>query len=147
MAETIILKKILMITGSKSDFRYLRELVGLLRRAGVGYDVQAISCHRNLAELVKFLSGDNLKQVEVIVAVARSVANLPAIVAGYTKRMPVVVIGVGLPGSNLAGMDSLLAVNTIPKGVPLLNTGIGEVGLYNAGLAALKILGIEIMDN
>lgn len=131
--------KILILAGSKSDLPKLRTLFRLFRVFGLKSSIEVISSHRNLKKLVSFLSTAS-DEYSVIIAVARSVSNLPAIVAGYLKNTPVTVIGVGLSNGGLKGVDSLLSVNTIPKGVPLLHTGIDQVGLYNAGLSAIRIL-------
>lgn len=131
--------KLLVVTGSKSDFPFLLPLETLLKESSVEYSVETISCHRNLKELPKFLE-EKASNYQVIIAVANAVSNLPAVIAGYLKDSKTIIIGVGLADKGLGGIDSLLAVNTIPKGVPLVNTGIGEVGLHNAGLVAINIL-------
>ncbi|MFC1599039.1 AIR carboxylase family protein [Patescibacteria group bacterium] len=136
--------KVLIVAGSQSDLGDLTEMIEIFKQSGVEYIVSIVSCHRNLRELAvefnkKYFEDNNIK---VIVAIANSVANLPAIIAGYTKKFSVCVIGVGKDNGNLKGLDNLLSVNSIPKGVPLLNSGIGEIGVYNAGLAAVKIISL-----
>jgi phosphoribosylcarboxyaminoimidazole (NCAIR) mutase len=64
---------------------------------------------------------------------------MPAIVAGYLKDSKTVVIGVGLNDKGMNGIDSLLSINTIPKGVPMANTGLGNVGMHNAGMLVAKL--------
>jgi len=134
--------KLLIIVGSKNDVPHLSEAIKILRILKIKPIVSVVSCHRNLPELVKVLDQDKLvkENIKVIIAVARSVSNLPAIIAGYLKKTSISVIGVGLSDKNLNGIDSLLSVNTIPKGVALLNTGINEVGIYNAVIASAKII-------
>jgi len=134
------MNQLLIIMASQTDFKQLSELKNLLNENSIKYKVEAISCHRDLKRLPKFLEKVKSQNYKVIIAVANSVSNLPAMVAGYLKDSLTTVIGVGLDNKGLNGIDSLLAVNTIPKGVPILNTGIGGVGLYNAGLAAIKII-------
>ncbi len=119
----------------------LAEMKKLFKQFGIGYTVEIISSHRNLGKLIKFLDKAKNKY-HVIIGVATSVANLPAIIAGYVKNAPIVVIGVGISKKNLGGIDSLLSVNSIPKGIPILNSGIDEAGLINAGLTAIKILSL-----
>ncbi len=133
---------ILIIVGSKNDIPYLSEAVKVLNSLEIKFIVSVVSCHRNLPELVRILDLDKLKKenIKVIIAVARSVSNLPAIVAGYLNKSSISVIGVGLSDKNLNGIDSLLSVNTVPKGVALLNTGINEIGIYNAIISSAKIL-------
>jgi 5-(carboxyamino)imidazole ribonucleotide mutase len=132
--------KLLLVTGSESDKKHLRELKKLLNESGTQFNEEVISCHRNLSKLPSFIDQAIKKDYSVIIAVANSVSNLPAILAGALKETGILVIGVGLDDKGLNGVDSLLSVNTIPKGVPVVNTGIGKVGLYNAGLAAMEII-------
>lgn len=136
-------KKILIITGSKNDFPHLSEMVNIFRQLEIDFFVRTISCHRNLKELVLYLDQINEEEIGVIIGVSHSVSNLPAIIAGYIKNKTIPVIGVGLGDTKLNGLDSLLSVNSIPKNVPLLNTGIGQVGLYNAVISAARILAMN----
>lgn len=133
------------IIGSKNDQPHLAVAEDIFNSLGVVYKVHVYSCHRNAKQLLNFLdtvrSGKN--KTDLIIAVANSVANLPAIIARYIKDAAIPVIGVGLSGKRLGGADSLLAIATIPKRVPLLNTGIDEVGMYNAALASLNLLAMK----
>jgi 5-(carboxyamino)imidazole ribonucleotide mutase len=134
------MKKVLILTGSESDFTRVTDLSKLLDEASVEYDLKTASCHRDLEklnELIKQLSED---PYIAIIAIANAVSNMPAIVASALKDTKTIVVGVGLDDKGLNGIDSLLSINTIPKGVPLVNTGIGEVGLINAGLFVIKLL-------
>lgn len=131
----------MIITGSKSDFQLLAELEDLFKNSKVDYDIKVASCHRDLDDLQELLK--DLKRrnnYKVVLAIANAVSNMPAIVASYLKDTPIIVIGVGLDNKGLNGLDSLLSVNTIPKGVPLVSTGVGATALYNAGLFAIKLL-------
>jgi len=134
-----------IIIGSKNDRRYLKEAEEIFKSLGVTYKVHVYSCHRNLKKLVDFLDTirSGVNKTEIIVAVANSVANLPAVIAGYLKESGVPVVGVGLSGKRLSGIDSLLSVATIPRRVPLVNAGIDEVGMYNAALACLNFLAMK----
>jgi 5-(carboxyamino)imidazole ribonucleotide mutase len=135
------MKKVLIITGSKSDYPLLEELTKLFDDSGIEFGLRTASCHRDLDGLHKLLN--ELKADEsygAIIAVANAVSNMPSIVASYLIDTDITVIGVGLDNKGMRGIDSLLSINTIPKGVPLANTGIGDVGLYNAGLLAIQIL-------
>lgn len=136
------MKKLLIIVGSKNDLPLLSESKQILKKEKINFDVKVISCHRNVKNLVDELTISKLEKenVGVILALAHSVANLPAIIAGYTKNSPVQVIGVGFPKTDIDSLSSLLSVISIPKGVPLLNAGIGKVGLHNAVLCCIKLL-------
>lgn len=133
--------RVLLLIGSDSDKPLLHDLQQLLVNAGIVHDTKVASCHRSLDALHRILR--QLKHepaYRVVIALANTAANMPAIVAGYLKDSPVVVIGVGRGDSGMNGIDSLLALNTIPAGVPLATTGIGNVGLINTGLLAIKLL-------
>lgn len=133
-------RKVLIITGSKNDRPRLDQALALFDKLGIPYSLNVFSCHRNLRELTNFLKRVRPQEFGAAMGVARSAANLPAVMAGYLKNKFIPVVGVGLSDKKLNGIDSLLSVNTIPKGTPLLNTGIDKIGLYNAALAIAVIL-------
>ncbi len=139
------MKKLLIVIGSKSDLPILIESQKLFKQNGVKYEIKVISSHRNLKKLIKELDPNQLQKenVAIVLAIAHSVANLPAIIAGYLRESDVHVIGVGNTKSDANDIESLLSVISIPKGVPLLNSGIGKVGLYNATLSCIKILRLQ----
>lgn len=134
-----------IILGSKNDWKYLNEAENIFKELRLPYKIHVYSCHRNLKQLTDFLGTIKSKKnkTDVIIAIANSVANLPAVVAGYLRESAIPVIGVGLSGGRMNGMDSLLSVATIPRRVPLLHTGIDEVGIYNATLATLNLLAMK----
>ncbi|OGG48936.1 hypothetical protein A3G63_03405 [Candidatus Kaiserbacteria bacterium RIFCSPLOWO2_12_FULL_52_8] len=136
------MKRLLIVTGSKNDIPLLTDTKKYLKKEKIGFDVKVISCHRDIKGLVTELDPKRLakENVGVVLAIAHSVANLPAIIAGYLKESPIHVIGVGIPKTDIDKLSSLLSVISIPKGIPLLNAGIGEVGLLNAVLCCVKIL-------
>jgi 5-(carboxyamino)imidazole ribonucleotide mutase len=131
--------KILILVGSASDIKKLEDLERQLTGYGVAYDIEVASCHRDLDKLYRLLGEIKDNKYRAIIAIANSVSNMPAIVAGYLKDSRTVVIGVGLDDKGMNGIDSLLSINTIPKGVPLANTGVGQVGLHNAGMFVAKL--------
>ena len=128
--------------GSKNDLVYLREVKRLFKKSKISFEIEIISAHRNIKELVFKLSPQKLetRKVGAILAIAHSVSNLPAIIAGYTKDGPIPVIGVGITKTESDTLESLFSVLSIPKGIPLVNTGVNEVGLYNAALFCIKLL-------
>lgn len=132
---------ILIVCGGESDLVYLAEIKKLFVDLGISFQIDIISCHRNLNELVEYFCSEEIKMhgPKVIIALANSVSNLPAVIAGLLKETLIQIIGVGI-SKNLNGLDSLVSVNTIPKGVPVVNTGIGEVGVYNAGIVAARVI-------
>src|SRR3989344_5711178 len=136
------MKKLLIVVGSKNDIPLFSESKKILKKEKINFDIKVISCHRNVKNLVDELSNSKLEKenVGVILSIAHSVANLPAIIAGYTKENLIQVIGVGFPKTDIDSLSSLLSIISVPKGVPLLNTGIGEIGLHNAILCCIKLL-------
>ncbi len=134
--------KLLIVIGSKSDLPLLVESKKLLRESKIKFEIKVISSHRNLKDLIEQLNPIYLEKehIGVVLAIAHSVANLPAIIAGYLKDTRISVIGVGNTKSEVGALESLLSVISIPKGVPMLNSGIGEIGIYNATLSCIKIL-------
>ena len=136
------MKKLLIVVGSTHDLPLLSESKKLLKKTHIDFQVKVISCHRTLRLLVDELEPQKLKKenVGVIIAVAHSVANLPAIIAGYLKESSIHVIGVGVPHTDVDKLASLLSLLSIPSGIPLLTAGMGKVGLTNAALSAIKIL-------
>ena len=142
LTRSKIMKKVLIIAGSKNDIPELSEIKKLFRKEKVGFDIKIISAHRNIKELVRQLEINKLQKSKtgVILAVAHSVANLPAIIAGYLKNTDIPVLGVGLTKTSADSLESLFSVISIPKGIPLMNTGINKAGLYNAALCCIKLL-------
>jgi 5-(carboxyamino)imidazole ribonucleotide mutase len=136
------MKKLLIVVGSKNDLIHLSESKKLLTKAKIQFDIEILSAHRNIKTLVEKLDPKKLEKesIGVILAIAHSVSNLPAIIAGYTKDTSIPVIGVGITKTESDTLESLFSVLSIPKGIPLVNTGVNEVGLHNATLFCIKIL-------
>jgi phosphoribosylaminoimidazole carboxylase PurE protein len=129
---------ILILLGSRSDREFADAGLTVLEEHDIPYRLEIYSAHRQLEELREFLKG--LEGVEVIIAVAGLSAALPGVVAGLTK---VPVIGVPRDTGPLNGMDALLAMAQMPKGVPVGTMAIGTHGMINAVLYALRILGLR----
>ena len=136
------MKRLLIVVDSKNDLTSLTEARRMLRAKHIKSEVLIISSHRNIKQLVDQLNPNDLKRkrVGVVLAIAHSVANLPAIIAGLLKDEPIVVIGVGNVRKEVDTIESLLSVISIPIGIPILNCGIGKVGIHNAILSCIKIL-------
>ncbi len=129
--------KVLIILGSESDREFARDGVEVLKNAGVEYEVVVYSAHRNLKGLLKYLN--EIKNVKVIIAVAGMSAALPGIVA---SQVEIPVIGVPRDVGPFQGIDALLSMLQMPKGIPVATMGIGKSGMINAAKLALRILGI-----
>jgi len=129
--------KIAVILGSKSDKEKLISGFDLLKEYGIPYSLDIISAHRAPDKLRSFCRGLEKKGIEVVIACAGLSAALPGFVASYTE-LP--VIGVPLDAGSLGGVESLLSIVEVPRGIGLVSTGIGKKGFVNAVMFALKLL-------
>lgn len=124
-----------VLGGSKSDFPILEKAVAVLSRLGVPSELLVVSAHRTPDRLFQYAEEAPARGIEVIVAGAGGAAHLPGMLAAKTY---VPVIGVPIPTDNLGGLDSLLSIVQMPRGVPVATVAIG--GGENAGLLAAQIL-------
>jgi len=127
---------VLFIIGSESDRKSVEPGLELLSEKGITFELKVISAHRNLEELVAFLKKEESGYLIVIAAAGLSAA-LPGVVASLVQ-LP--VIGVPLVSGSLSGIDALLSILQLPKGVPVATMGIGGQGVLNAVLLAERIL-------
>lgn len=127
--------KVSFVLGSESDKEFAEQGIKRMAQAGVEYEVVVHSAHRDLPGLLAYLK--SLKDVRVIIAVAGMSAALPGIIAA---SVDIPVIGVPRPVGPLGGMDALISMVQMPKGVPVATMGIGEAGMVNAAELALRIL-------
>ncbi|HID32698.1 MAG TPA: 5-(carboxyamino)imidazole ribonucleotide mutase [bacterium (Candidatus Stahlbacteria)] len=123
--------------GSRSDEGFMEGGIEILRDEGVDFEVIVMSAHRQPDTVRDFARGARDNGFAVIIAGAGYAAHLPGMIAAYTD-LP--VLGVPLPTSDLKGVDSLLSIIQMPKGVPVATFGIGTAGAKNAALFAIKIL-------
>jgi 5-(carboxyamino)imidazole ribonucleotide mutase len=123
--------------GSKSDWETMRAADEILTRFGVAHECQIVSAHRTPAWMAEYASTAAGRGIEVIIAGAGGAAHLPGMVASHTV-LP--VIGVPVESASLRGLDSLLSIVQMPKGVPVATVAIGAPGAANAGLLAVAIL-------
>lgn len=126
-----------VIMGSQSDWETLRKADEVLTDFGVPHECRVISAHRTPREMADYAAGAAGRGLEVIVAGAGGAAHLPGMVAAQTV-LP--VIGVPVQSAALNGLDSLLSIVQMPKGVPVATVAIGASGAANAGLLAVAIL-------
>jgi 5-(carboxyamino)imidazole ribonucleotide mutase len=123
--------------GSSSDLKFLQPAIDLLVELGVPHEARVVSAHRTPDWMFEFASGAETRGIEVIVAAAGGAAHLPGMVASKTV-LP--VLGVPVPATMLNGLDSLLSIVQMPKGVPVGTLAIGEPGAVNAALLATSIV-------
>lgn len=127
---------VLFLVGSESDRPAIEPALALAAERGIGVELKVLSAHRDLEELVAFLKAGE-GGWRVVIAAAGLAAALPGIAASVVK-LP--VIGVPLVAGALAGVDALLSILQLPKGVPVATMGIGAQGVLNAVLLAERIL-------
>ncbi|MDD4121623.1 MAG: 5-(carboxyamino)imidazole ribonucleotide mutase [Eubacteriales bacterium] len=130
--------KVAIIMGSKSDYPVVERAEAVLREFGVQYETRIISAHRTPRIAEEFASKAEENGIEVIIAAAGKAAHLGGVLAAYTG-MP--VIGLPIKSSTLDGLDSLLSIVQMPKGVPVATVAID--GAENAGLLAVQILSVK----
>ena len=132
-----------IIMGSKSDWETMRQAADMLARFDVAHECRVVSAHRTPRDMAEYAQAAAGRGLEVIIAGAGGAAHLPGMVASHTV-LP--VIGVPVQSAALNGLDSLLSIVQMPKGVPVATVAIGASGAANAGLLAVAILAISRPD-
>jgi 5-(carboxyamino)imidazole ribonucleotide mutase len=127
-----------IIMGSKSDRETMLEAARVLDELQIPYEMEVVSAHRTPDRMFAYAEAAEGRGLEVIVAGAGGAAHLPGMTAAKTV-LP--VIGVPVLSSTLNGVDSLLSIVQMPRGVPVATVAIGKAGAANAGLLAARILG------
>jgi len=127
-----------IIMGSRSDRETMMEAARVLDELGIAYEMEVVSAHRTPDRMFAYAEAAEGRGLEVIVAGAGGAAHLPGMTAAKTV-LP--VIGVPVLSSVLNGVDSLLSIVQMPRGVPVATVAIGKAGAANAGLLAARILG------
>ena len=130
--------KIAIVMGSQSDYSTMKDCVKILRSLKISFDVKIVSAHRTPKRLYEFAEKSE-KSYSVIIAGAGGSAHLPGMIASLTT---VPVIGVPVESKKLKGLDSLLSIVQMPKGIPVGTVAIGKDGAINAALYAASIFGI-----
>ena len=125
--------------GSKSDWETMRHADEVLTRFGIAHESRVVSAHRTPALMSEYATTAADRGLEVIIAGAGGAAHLPGMVAAQTV-LP--VIGVPVQSAALNGLDSLLSIVQMPKGIPVATVAIGAAGAMNAGLLAVAILAL-----
>jgi len=121
--------------GSSSDLPTLNAAADILERFGVGHELRVLSAHRTPDAMAEYARSAHTRGLKVLIAAAGGAAHLPGMLAAHT---PLPVIGVPVATANLNGLDSLLSIVQMPRGVPVATVAIG--GGANAGLLAIQIL-------
>ncbi|PMH45377.1 5-(carboxyamino)imidazole ribonucleotide mutase [Vibrio sp. 10N.286.49.B3] len=130
--------KVGIIMGSKSDWPTMKLAADMLDQFGVAYETKVVSAHRTPQLLADYANSAKDRGLKVIIAGAGGAAHLPGMAAAFTS-LP--VLGVPVQSRALKGMDSLLSIVQMPKGIAVGTLAIGEAGAANAGILAAQILG------
>ena len=123
--------------GSRNDFSVMQAAVDVLKEFGVAYEARVVSAHRTPDLLFEYAEQAVGRGLRVIIAGAGGAAHLPGMLAAKTV---VPVLGVPIAATSLQGMDSLLSIVQMPKGIPVGTLAIGAAGAMNAGLLAIAML-------
>lgn len=129
-----------LIMGSQSDWDTMKAAAEALDALGVAYEAKIVSAHRTPKRLYEYASSAKGRGIQVIIAGAGGAAHLPGMAASMTT-LP--VLGVPVKSKDLKGLDSLLSIVQMPKGVPVGTLAIGEAGAANAGIMAASILALS----
>ena len=135
--------KVSIVMGSKSDYPTMKSCEDILKKLKVKYETNIVSAHRTPDRMVKFAKSAEANNISVIIAGAGGSAHLPGMIASLTT---VPVLGVPIESNKLKGLDSLLSIVQMPKGIPVGTLAIGESGAFNAGLYAASIISVFDKD-
>ena len=129
--------KVSIVMGSQSDYKTMKLAVKILKNIGIKFETKIISAHRTPVRMYDFASSAEKKGIGVIIAGAGGSAHLPGMISALTS-LP--VLGVPIESKKLKGLDSLLSIAQMPKGIPVGTLAIGEDGAINAALLAASII-------
>ena len=132
--------KVAVLMGSESDRKIMAKTAETLEKYGIEYEMVVTSAHRTPEKTREYARTAEERGMKIIIAGAGAAAHLPGVVAAHT-RLP--VIGVPLAATSLGGLDALLSIVQMPKGVPVATMAIGEAGAINAAIFAAQILATE----
>ena len=129
--------KVSIVMGSQSDYKTMKLTCKILKKLGIKFETKIISAHRTPKRMYEFATSALRNNIEVIIAGAGGSAHLPGMISSLTS-LP--VLGVPIVSKKLKGLDSLLSIAQMPKGIPVGTLAIGEDGALNAGLLAAAII-------
>jgi len=129
--------KVSIVMGSQSDYKTLKLTENILKKLGIKFETKIISAHRTPKRMYEFAKSSKNNNIGVIIAGAGGSAHLPGMIAALTT---IPVLGVPIESKKLKGLDSLLSIAQMPKGIPVGTLAIGEDGAINAALFAASII-------
>ena len=133
-------KKVSIVMGSQSDFKTMIFCQKVLKKLDIKFETKIISAHRTPDRMYQYAKNAEKNNIGVIIAGAGGSAHLPGMISALTS-LP--VLGVPIESKKLKGLDSLLSIAQMPKGIPVGTLAIGEDGSINAALLAASIIGIS----
>ena len=134
------LKKVSIVMGSQSDYKTMIFCQNILKKLNIQFETKIISAHRTPKRMYEFAINAEKNGISVIIAGAGGSAHLPGMISALTS-LP--VLGVPIESKKLKGLDSLLSIAQMPKGIPVGTLAIGEDGAINAALLAASIIGLS----
>ena len=134
------IKKVAIIMGSQSDYLTMKKCAEILKKLQIKFETKIVSAHRTPDRMFAFAKAAVKNNFAVIVAGAGGSAHLPGMIASIST-LP--VLGVPIETKKLKGLDSLLSIVQMPKGIPVGTVAIGENGAFNAGLLAASIVALS----
>ena len=140
MKKKIINNIVSIVMGSQSDFKTMKHAVKILKKLVVKHEIKIISAHRTPKRMYDFAINAEKKKCGVIIAGAGGSAHLPGMIAAITH---IPVLGVPIESKKLKGLDSLLSIVQMPKGIPVGTLAIGKDGAINAALYASSIMALR----
>jgi len=129
--------KVSIVMGSQSDYKTMKLTAKILKSLGVIFETKIISAHRTPNRMYEFAASATKNNIGVIIAGAGGSAHLPGMISALTS---IPVLGVPIESKKLKGLDSLLSIAQMPKGIPVGTLAIGEDGAINAALLAASII-------
>ena len=129
--------KVSIVMGSQSDYKTMQLAVKILKKIGIKFETKIISAHRTPQRMYNFAKSASKNNIGVIIAGAGGSAHLPGMISALTS---IPVLGVPIESKKLKGLDSLLSIAQMPKGIPVGTLAIGEDGAINAALLAASIM-------
>lgn len=137
--------RVAVVMGSQSDWDVMKNASAILSDFGVAHTSQIVSAHRTPEKMIEFARGARDSGIEVIIAGAGGAAHLPGMIASKTI-LPVLGVPVARESSMLRGIDALLSIVQMPRGIPVPTFAIGAAGASNAALSAISILALQDKD-
>ena len=132
--------KVSVVMGSQSDYKTMKSTIKILKVMGIKFETKIISAHRTPERMFAYAKSAIKNNIVVIIAGAGGSAHLPGMISSLTS---IPVLGVPIESKKLKGVDSLLSIAQMPKGIPVGTLAIGEDGAINAGLLAASIIATQ----